>query len=137
MANANASCLCGHVKIETVVDNKSYHACHCSICRRISGGPMMAVHVGSQIKISHQNSISSYSSSDWMERGFCSNCGTHLYVKMKQASDYYVPVWLFEDSDKFDFNLQIFIDDKPNSYCFKDSTLEMTGAEVFEKFSQS
>jgi len=95
----------------------------------------MAVHVGSEIEISHANTISIFSSSDWMERGFCSNCGTHLYVKMKEADDYFIPVWLFEDSDNFKFNLQIFIDDKPDSYCFKDRTIEMTGAEVFEKFT--
>ena len=135
MANTSASCLCGKVKIVATVDDKSYHACHCSICRRISGGPMMAVHVGSEIEISHANTISIFSSSDWMERGFCSNCGTHLYVKMKEADDYFIPVWLFEDSDNFKFNLQIFIDDKPDSYCFKDRTIEMTGAEVFEKFT--
>ncbi|WP_341531076.1 GFA family protein [Nostoc sp. UHCC 0302] len=31
------------------------------------------------------------------ERGFCSQCGSHLFYKLKQNNQYFVPVGLFDN----------------------------------------
>ena len=125
-------CLCGSVTIESK-NISEFEACHCGMCRRWGGGPFLAVHCDSGIKINGQDTITNYASSEWAERGFCNNCGTHLYYHLKPTDEYIVPVGLFESSDGFSFSKQIFIDQKPDYYNFANKTQELTEQEVFEK----
>ena len=125
-------CLCGSVTIESK-NISEFEACHCGMCRRWGGGPFLAVHCDSGIKINGQDTITNYASSEWAERGFCNNCGTHLYYHLKPTDEYIVPVGLFESSDGFSFSKQIFIDQKPDYYQFANKTEELTEQEVFEK----
>ena len=37
-------CLCGAVEFEVDVPMRTYSVCHCGLCRRWSGGPLMSVH---------------------------------------------------------------------------------------------
>ena len=37
-------CLCGTVSFEVDVPERTYSVCHCGMCRRWSGGPLMSVH---------------------------------------------------------------------------------------------
>lgn len=125
-------CLCGSVTIESK-NISEFEACHCGMCRRWGGGPFLAVHCDSSIKINGQDTITNYASSEWAERGFCNNCGTHLYYHLKPTDEYIVPVGLFESSDGFSFSKQIFIDQKPDYYNFANKTQELTEQEVFEQ----
>ena len=125
-------CLCGSVTIESK-NISEFEACHCGMCRRWGGGPFLAVHCDSGIKINGQDTITNYASSEWAERGFCNNCGTHLYYHLKPTDEYIVPVGLFESSDGFSFSKQIFIDQKPDYYNFANKTQELTEQEVFEQ----
>jgi hypothetical protein len=127
-------CLCNAVTV-TTADNPEMNACHCGMCRRWGGGPMMSVHCGPQVKIDGADRITTFRSSDWAERAFCSICGTHLYYRFLPANDHILSVGLFQDGPEFEFQEQIFIDQKPNSYDFANRTSRLTEAEVFAKFS--
>ena len=48
-----------------------------------------------------------------------------------------MPVGLFEKLDDIEFDHQVFIDDKPKYYDFANKTKNITGEEVFAKFSSS
>ena len=126
------TCLCG--AIEVVAQNqKEVGLCHCSMCRRWSGGPMFAVHCGAQVEFKGEKPTT-YQSSEWAERGFCSKCGTHLFYHLLPSNEYILPVGLFQD-ENFELNSEIFIDEKPAFYEFKNKTRKMTGQEVFAEFA--
>ena len=132
---STGSCLCGAVKIFVKTMSTHVGACHCGMCRKWSGGPIMAVDCGSDVSFTGKEHIKVYNSSEWAERGFCSQCGSHLYYRFKQYNLHFMPVGLFDNLDDIEFDHQVFIDDKPNYYDFANKTKNTTGAEEFAQFS--
>ncbi len=137
MSERQGHCLCGAVKITATGASDDVGACHCQMCRRWGGGPFMEVDCGSDVIFEGEDKISVFKSSDWAERGFCKNCGTHLFYRIQQTGRHVVPIGLFEASDGLAFKTQVFIDEKPDYYAFANETDNMTGQEVFEKFGGS
>lgn len=133
--STKGQCLCGSVHLSFEREKDSFDACHCGMCRKWGGSPIMTVHAKSNIKFTGEDLISVYNSSEWAERGFCKGCGTHLFYRLKQSGDHYFPLGLLENADNFKFTQQIFIDKKPKSYSFAEKTEQMTEAEVFAKFT--
>lgn len=131
------TCLCGAVQISTKTMSGHVGACHCSMCRKWTGGPLLAVECGSDVSFKGKENISTFDSSEWAERGFCGKCGSHLFYRLKGQNQYIVPVGLFENCDAVVFDHQIFIEEKPSFYSFANETKNMTGAEVFAQFSAS
>lgn len=125
------SCLCGAVKISAKRISNEVGACHCGMCRKWGGGPLLAVDCGSEVSFEGQENIAVYDSSEWGERAFCTTCGSHLYYRLKEPNQYILPVGLFDTDIPFTFDHQIFIDSKPSYYHFGNKTKEMTGDEVF------
>jgi hypothetical protein len=129
------SCLCGAVRIAIKTTNRSVGACHCSMCRKWGGGPLLVIACGSDVHFDGTDSISIFSSSDWAERGFCRTCGSYLFYRLKKEGHYEVPVGLLDDGEQWAFDQQIFIDEKPSFYSFANKTKNLTGAEVFAQYS--
>lgn len=130
----SGSCLCGAVHISATLTDNAIGACHCSMCRKWGGGPLFAKEVGSDVQFAGEENITVFNSSEWAERGFCKQCGTHLFYRLKQGGFYALPVGLFDNND-WQFDHQVFIDEKPAFYGFTNKTRDMTGAEVFAQFS--
>lgn len=129
------TCLCKSVTISVQHDRPSLGACHCSICRRWSGGPFLTLESHKAPSIEGAEYIHTYASSDWAERGFCSVCGTHLFYRLKQDEFYALAAGLFDEAGNWPFELQVFVDEKPGNYQFANTTREMTGEEVFKSWS--
>lgn len=132
--NHRANCLCGSVTVQVSKPGRAVEACHCSMCRTWGGGPLLAIEAGSDVLIEGSDHRS-YASSEWAERGFCSRCGTHLYYLLKQNNEYVIPAGLLADLDLQELSKEIFVDEKPNYYCFGNQTTSMTGAEVFAQYA--
>ena len=130
-------CLCGKVDITAQNPSNSVGACHCRMCRRWGGGPFMEIDCGVDVQFGGSDYISVFDSSDWAERGFCSNCGTHLFYRLKGSGQHMVPVGLFEESENLAFDMQVFIDEKPEYYSFSEKTKKLTGAEIFALYGSS
>ena len=130
----NGTCLCGSVLIQVNPKENRFDACHCNMCRKWSGGPALTIDGGDEVKFKGEEYISIYQSSAWAERGFCKKCGTHLFYRLKNSSYCNFPMGLFKETEKFQFNMQIFIDSKPECYEFANKTETMTEAEVVAKF---
>lgn len=126
-------CLCGAVGLRAP-PSTHVEVCHCGMCRRWGGGPMMVVHCGPELEIDGETSVSQFDSSDWATRGFCRQCGTHLYYHLKPANVYVLPVGLFQGQADFVFTEQIYIDSKPDFYQFANETGMLTEAEVMAKY---
>lgn len=129
--HATGTCLCGAVEISTQEMNLNVGACHCSSCRRWIGGPLLAVDGGTKVDLKGKDSLSIFDSSEWAERGFCKRCGSSLFYRLKHNNQHFIPVGLFGDDHRFHLDHQVFIDEKPEYYCFSQNTKNMTGAEVF------
>lgn len=128
-------CLCGAVKI-TAPDVNEIGACHCGFCRRWGGGPLLAVHCGTEVQFEGREHIGVYSSSEWAERAFCRQCGTHLYYKLLPTGEHFVPAGVFESND-FTMVSQIYIDRKPAYYAFANQTPMLTEKQVVDQFTGS
>lgn len=125
-------CLCGAVRFEAPA-TAEIGACHCGYCRRWGGGPLLAVHCGPNVRFENEADISTYASSDWAERAFCRQCGTHLYYRLHATGDYFVPAGAF-DTEAFELQSQIYIDRKPAYYAFANETPMLTEQQVIERF---
>lgn len=93
----------------------------------------MTVHGGPGVQIDGRDKVQAYRSSAWAQRGFCVECGTHLYYYLIPAKDYILSAGLFEESRGYAFNKQIFVDKKPGNYAFANDTEQLTEAQVFAK----
>lgn len=132
-SKAAGTCLCGAVRITSPSVSHSVGACHCGTCRKWGGGPMMAVECG-DLHIEGEENVSVFDSSSWADRGFCCKCGSHLFYRLKKEDRYIVPVGLFSDDIPFEFKHQVFVDERPGYYEFRNETRDMTGPEIFAKY---
>ena len=135
MTVGSGRCLCGSVSFTVRKNNEKVDACHCGMCRKWGGGPLMFVSSGPDVEFEGAENITVYNSSEWAERGFCKKCGSHLFYRFKETQDHEMLVGLFDNQNDFEFDLQVFIDKKPSFYNFADKTGEMTEAQMLEEFS--
>lgn len=133
--NGKGSCLCGAVQITAQELNPEFGACHCSMCRKWAGGPLLTVDCGDQVAFSGSDNIAVFQSSDWAERGFCKQCGSHIFYHLISSNQYIMPLGLFDLTDEFSFDHQIFVDEKPDCYTFANQTAMLTGEQVFAAFA--
>lgn len=127
-----ATCLCGAIEV-VAADHVEIGLCHCSMCRRWSGGPLFAVHCDDNVQFNGA-APAVYRSSDWAERGFCAGCGTHLYYRLVSGGGFFLPAGLFPDHG-FRLASQIFIDEKPPYYTLANDTPMLTGEQVLALFA--
>ena len=76
-------CLCGRVSVE-VTGPIEYQpeACHCGMCRKQTGHILAAVNIRRDaLSVRGEQHVRWYRSSDKVERGFCSECGSTLFWK--------------------------------------------------------
>lgn len=126
-------CLCKNVSVKATPENTHVDVCHCSMCRKWSGGALFALDCGTQAEFTGK--YSAFDSSPWAERGFCPTCGTHLFYRLKTTGQYIIPADLFDNATHLSLHTQIFIDEKPHYYNLAEATHTMTGAEVFAAFA--
>ena len=127
----HGTCLCGAVSLAVKIESNHVAACHCSMCRKWGGGPLFAVEFAGDVDFKGAEHITTFSSSEWAERGFCQRCGTHLFYRLKQNGHYALPVGLLDGADDWKVTEQIFIDQKPAYYSLAEKTKQLTGEEVF------
>ncbi|MDW3118737.1 GFA family protein [Roseovarius pacificus] len=136
------SCLCGAVRFEIATPPETVGACHCTMCRKWSGGIFLGLEVGADaVTFSGAEEPKTYASSDWAERGFCATCGSSLFYRITapgpHQGHYAFGLGTLDDADGIALTSEIFIDEKPDGYSFAGDTTKMTGAEVFALYAPS
>lgn len=131
------SCLCGSVRVTAHPGNNHVDACHCVMCRKWGGGPFFSTGCGDAVNFEGADNITTFSSSEWAERGFCQQCGTHLFYRLKRENHYAITVGLFDRGTEWKLTDQIFIDQKPSFYSLAEKTSNLTGEEVFAQYSKN
>lgn len=74
-------CLCGHIRFAAVGPAGKPHTCSCTMCQRHSGAPTLAWVEFPKDKVKWTGpggAPSTWRSSDFSNRAFCSKCGSTL-----------------------------------------------------------
>lgn len=128
-------CLCDAVRFELAEAPTAYGACHCGMCRKFSGGIELGVMVpAGSITWTGEESVGTYASSEWAERGFCKICGSSLYWKLTAPGPMQgllsLSAGALDSLDGMVFESEVYIDAKPKSHAFAGERTRMTEAEV-------
>ena len=130
-------CLCGAVRFELSETPTEYSACHCSMCRKFSGGIELGVHVpAGGITWTEASTLKSFASSEWAERGFCGTCGSSLFWRLTAEGPMHGMLSLsagaLDSLEGMTFETEVYIDHKPSTHAFAGDRKRMTEAEVLE-----
>ena len=82
-------CACGNIRYRVSVTPLDTGYCHCRLCQRTSGAPVLAwarVPIAEFRYLSGEPSI--YRSSAWGERRFCPSCGTQVEFRLADKPEY-------------------------------------------------
>ena len=72
-------CLCGAVRFASTADALDAGYCHCTLCQRSTGAPVLAWASYPAAAFTYTSGIPArYASSDHGHREFCSRCGTQV-----------------------------------------------------------
>ncbi|TNE90257.1 MAG: GFA family protein [Deltaproteobacteria bacterium] len=126
----SGGCLCGGIRYTAELRGHAVGACHCIMCRRWSGGPLMAIGADD---IRWQGEPSVFGSSDWAERGFCAACGSSLFYRFtagKHAGLTLLAAGSLDDWDGLILDHEVFIDQRPAAYCFAGELRGLTGEQL-------
>ncbi|KAG7351131.1 glutathione-dependent formaldehyde-activating enzyme [Nitzschia inconspicua] len=136
----NGNCLCGNIQFHFVPKSMNVHACHCGMCRRHAGCASMTIDSadGLPVVTKGKDLLTTFQSSGWGERSFCSKCGTHMFVTVPNFGYYGVSAGVIDEdyTSILELESEVFIDKKPPFYTFVGERRRMTEAEflamVFE-----
>ncbi len=122
-------CLCGGVSITLNGTHKEIDVCHCSMCARW-GGAMYAGLEAEEFSVTGEGQITTYQSSEWAERAFCSKCGSNLWYRFKPTGNCTFLAGLFDVPEGMSIKQQIFVDEKPDWYDLAQASPMKTGAQI-------
>lgn len=131
------SCLCGSVQVSVEFNHTDIGVCYCEKCRLWAGGPFFELECGDNVKFTGRDNIQTYASSEWAERGFCENCGTHLFIKDKRSGEYGIPPGLFDTDEALALNRQVFSDKKPEYYSFANETQDIPSSYIYQHYPET
>lgn len=80
-------CLCGAVRYELDYRGEEGSTCHCTMCRRQSGGAFMGFVTVPRSSLRMTGAVRFHKSSAIGRRGFCPECGTPLIMDYAYEDD--------------------------------------------------
>jgi hypothetical protein len=107
-------CLCGGVTFEATGVSRT-SACHCSMCRRVSGH-VWASGVVARDDLSIEGEVRWFRSSDTAERGFCPTCGAALFWRPMGGDHIAVALGAFDNPTGLSLQRHIYTADKGDYY---------------------
>ncbi len=134
MSAERGACLCGACRFTAELSESTAGICHCSMCRKWSGGMMVVIEC-SAIAFKDGAPLGIYRASEWGERVFCKECGSSLAWRMQDGTHQVVSVQALDDPGAYPVVSEIFIDEKPRSYALAGDTAKFTGEQVFAMFA--
>jgi hypothetical protein len=115
------SCLCGAVRFEVAGELSPPGACHCSMCRRVSGHFFVSTEVPrSALTLHGAERITWFSSSEKVRRGFCSGCGSVLFFDAIRRDWIAVAMGAFDPPTGTRLARHIYVADKGDYYDLTD-----------------
>jgi hypothetical protein len=93
---AEGGCLCGAVRYRFDAEPFNAGYCHCSMCRKASGAPVIAAASVPRDRLEllqGEAALVRYRSSPEVTRIFCGTCGGHLFFDVPAEPDS-IDIWL-------------------------------------------
>jgi len=104
------------------------------MCLRWCGGPLIAVSADN-IEWTGRDAVTTFASSSWAERGFCNQCGTHLFYRVTAEGKHQgftsLAFGTLDDKTAFQLTREWFFDRKPQLYALEGERQRITEAEAF------
>jgi len=115
------SCLCGAICFEVEGDLNAPDACHCTQCRKQTGHYWASTDVPrSALTISDTTHLSWFRSSENIQRGFCSQCGSSLFWDPIGKDMIAIAMGAFDNPTGVKIGTHIFVADKGDYYDLTD-----------------
>jgi hypothetical protein len=87
MSDLTGRCLCGKVTFRVAAPPRDVHHCHCGMCRRATGAAVATLVWVRRDDLQWTDVPARYRSSEIATRGFCSICGTSLFLDYDGSSE--------------------------------------------------
>jgi hypothetical protein len=131
LPSLSGSCLCGEVRIE-ILERPQHapEACHCTQCRKQSGHFLAGVNVRRDaLRVRGNDKVTWYKSSDKVERGFCSICGSTLFWQPRIDGYQYtgVAMGVLDGPTGMKLSKHTFVGDKGDYYEIADGVSQSDG----------
>jgi hypothetical protein len=115
------SCLCGAVSFEVAGSLPPPDACHCSQCRKYSGHYWASTDVSrAAVTIHGADKVTWFRSSEKVQRGFCSRCGSSLFWDPIGKEIIAIAMGAFDKPTDTKLKWHIFVADKGDYYDIAD-----------------
>lgn len=114
------SCLCGDVHFQTDAAPKGPSMCHCSQCRKQSGGIWSSAYV-EESDLSISGDVQWYHASDVAKRGSCPRCAAFLFWKSHDETTISFALGAVDGPTGMRIEKHIFTRDKGDYYDIADS----------------
>ncbi len=109
------SCLCGEIQFKLMNTVFNLYQCHCSLCRKQSGGAANAATLVSKSDFSWEKGteqIRSYVKPTGFRSDFCANCGSPVPNVVGQTSYIWITAGLLDGVQKLKIITHLFIGSK-------------------------
>ncbi len=127
-------CLCGAVRYTATLKGERIGACHCGMCRKWAGGPLIAA-ATTAVRFEPSGSLKAYASSAWAERGFCGTCGSNLFYRLTGDGRTHLAAGTLDDLSGLSLSYELFVDKRPDAYRFAGELKGLTEAQVMGRSS--
>lgn len=115
------SCLCGAVSFEVTGTLHPPDACHCSQCRKQSGHYWASTDVPrAAVTIHGADNLTWFRSSETVQRGFCSTCGSFLFWDPVHKDKIAIAMGAFDPPTDTRLRIHIHVADKGDYYDITD-----------------
>ncbi|WP_120633321.1 GFA family protein [Ruegeria sp. EL01] len=132
MPELQGQCMCGAVTVTATPAKEALGACHCDMCRRWTSS--MLVTFPAEPGYAALGPVKTFTSSNWAERAFCSDCGSALWYRITLPGEMHgqtqMAAGLFDNGLDSELKLELYIDKKPQGYAFEGERRQMTTTEV-------
>ncbi len=113
------SCLCGDITFQTDAAPLGASMCHCSQCRKQSGGIWSSAYVA-EIDLTITGDVLWYEASASAKRGSCPRCGSFLFWKAHDEDTISFALGAVDGPTGLELTKHIFVRDKGDYYTIAD-----------------
>jgi hypothetical protein len=111
------SCICGAVRFEVAGPLPAPDACHCTQCRKQSGHFFVSTDVvRGAVRVTGEDRLTWYHTSEKVRRGFCSVCGSSLFWDPVQRDWIAIAMGAFDTPTHTRLGAHVFVAEKGDYY---------------------
>ena len=113
MASYEGGCLCGKVRFRVTAAGIDSGYCHCRMCQRNTGAPVVAWTTFPAASFSWMaGSPAIYVSSPNVQRQFCAECGSYMVFRIQDSKEVSVNTASLDDPASFPPRMHIFTESR-------------------------